>query len=476
MSKAISPVDAGSAMPPHRMNIAQLGRAYAEKALSPVEVTRDALQRIARFSDLNAFYLVDEERALAEAAASERRWSTGRPLGTVDGMPTSAKDALSSIGWPSYRGSLAHSAETGSWTTDAPAIARLREGGAVFLGKTTMPDFGILASGYSSKHGITRNPWRRDLNPGGSSSGAAAAVAAGLNTAAIGTDIVGSVRLPASFCGLFGLKPSQGRVPYYPPNDPSLAAGPLTRSVEDAATLMNAVAAPDARDFTALEFTGIDYRSSLSMPRQGLRIGFVENLGFGLRGDPDVVKLVAAAVKRFAEIGCYVDPVEISFSAEDFAHAELYYKTRCFAEFSRFAEDRRNAATVIRDWTAGAADASARDLFDAMNAMRRMREKMLALFGNIDFLVLPSVHIPAFAAESPARDPALLFEPWANTFLFNVTEQPASSVPCGMTGGGSPVGMQIVGRRFDDLGVLQLSWAFEQLSGPFALPPAIFYS
>ena len=171
MSKAISPVDAGSAVPPHRMNIAQLGRAYAEKALSPVEVTRDALQRIARFSDLNAFYLVDEERALAEATASERRWSTGRPLGPVDGMPTSAKDALSSIGWPSYRGSLAHSAETGSWTTDAPAIARLREGGAVFLGKTTMPDFGILASGYSSKHGITRNPWRRDLNPGGSSSG-----------------------------------------------------------------------------------------------------------------------------------------------------------------------------------------------------------------------------------------------------------------------------------------------------------------
>jgi Asp-tRNA(Asn)/Glu-tRNA(Gln) amidotransferase A subunit family amidase len=458
------------------MSIAELGRAYADKALSPVEVTRDALERIARFSDLNAFYLVDEEGALRTATASEQRWRAGQPLGPIDGVPTSAKDALSSIGWPSYRGSLAHSAETGSWTTDAPAIARLREGGAVLLGKTTMPDFGILASGYSSKHGITRNPWRRELNPGGSSSGAAVAVAAGMNTAAIGTDIVGSVRLPASFCGLFGLKPSQGRVPYYPPNDPSLAAGPLTRSVEDAAILMNIITAPDARDFTALEFKRVDYRGSLSMPPKGRRIGFVENLDFGLRADPEVVKLVAAAATRFKEVGCSIEPLEIAFSAEDFAQAELYYKTRCFTEFSRFSADRRAAATVIREWTAGAANASGRDLFDAMNAMRRMREKMLALFENIDFLVLPSVHIPSFAAENPARDPKLLFEPWANTFLFNVTEQPASSVPCGMTAGGSPVGMQIVGRRFDDLGVLQLSWAFEHLSGPFALPPAIFYS
>jgi Asp-tRNA(Asn)/Glu-tRNA(Gln) amidotransferase A subunit family amidase len=478
MSKASKFHHPGSdlTMQPHRMSIAQLGLAYADKALSPVEVTRDALERVARFTDLNAFYIVEEESAMQEAAASEKRWAAGLPRGPMDGMPTSAKDALSSIGWPSYRGSLAHSVESGNWTTDAPAIARLRENGAVLLGKTTMPDFGILASGYSSKHGITRNPWRRDLNPGGSSSGAAVAVAAGLNTAAIGTDIVGSVRLPASFCGLFGLKPSQGRVPYYPPNDPSLAAGPLTRSVEDAAILMNVVTAPDARDFTALEFKPVDYRDSLRMPPTGLRIGFVESLGFGLQPGPEVVKLVAAAATRFEEVGCSVKPVEIAFSAEDFAQAELYYKTRCFAEFSKFAAERRAAATVIRDWTANATNASAGDLFDAMNAMRRMREKMLALFENIDFLVLPSVHIPAFAAEDPAPDPTRLFDPWANTFLFNVTEQPASSVPCGITTGGSPVGMQIVGRRFDDLGVLQLSWAFEQLSGPFALPPMMFYS
>lgn len=462
-------------MQPHQMGIAALGRAYAGRILSPVEVTRNALDRIARFPQLNAFYLVDTEGALAQARVSEQRWQAGCPLGPMDGMPTSAKDALLSIGWPSYRGSLAHLAEAGSWTTDAPAIARLREGGAVFLGKTTMPDFGILASGYSSKHGITRNPWQLDLNPGGSSSGAAVAVAAGLNTAAIGTDIVGSVRLPASFCGLFGLKPSQGRVPYYPPNDPALAAGPLTRSVEDAAILMEIVAAPDSRDFTALEFTKIDYRSSALPPRRGLRIGLVQSLGFGLSPDPEVVRLVTAAAAQLTGLSCTIVPTEISFSSEEFLQSELYYKTRCFAEFMKLPEDRREAATVIRNWTASAAGATARELFDAINAMRRMREKMLALFENIDFLVLPTVHIPAFSAELPARDPSMLFEPWANTFLFNITEQPASSVPCGLTAGGSPVGLQIVGRRFDDLGVLQLSSAFERLMGPFALSSMAFH-
>jgi Asp-tRNA(Asn)/Glu-tRNA(Gln) amidotransferase A subunit family amidase len=458
------------------MGVAALGRAYAARTLSPVDVTRDALRRIEILNPvLNAFYLVDPDGALEQARLSEQRWHAGAPLGPMDGVPTSVKDALASVGWPSYRGSLAHSVETGSWTTDAPAIARLREGGAVLLGKTTMPDFGILASGYSSKHGITRNPWGLNLNTGGSSSGAAAAVAGGLHAAVIGTDIVGSIRLPASFCGLFGLKPSYGRVPYYPPNDPALVAGPLARSVEDAAIMMDVVAAPDARDFTALEFRALDYRGALAGSRKGLRIGIVDNLGFGLRPDPEVVKLVSAAAARFGELGHRIVPVELSFTSEQFLQAELYYKTRCFTEFIRYQSDRREAATVIRDWTASAPAARATDLFDAMAVMRGMREATLALFQTIDFLVLPTVHIPPFAAEDPARDPRLLFEPWANTFLFNLTEQPASSVPCGLTAAGSPVGMQIVGRRFDDIGVLQLSADFERLAGPFMMPPTDSY-
>lgn len=455
----------------HWMSVVALAKAYADKRLSPVEVTRHLLARIDALNPaLNAFYLVDPEGALQAAKASEQRWHRGEGLSPMDGVPTSAKDALSSVGWPSYRGSLAHRAESGVWDSDTPAIARLREHGAVFLGKTTMPDFGILASGYSSKHGITRNPWKLSLNTGGSSSGASASVAAGLSPAAIGTDIVGSIRLPASFCGLFGLKPSQGRVPYYPPNNPALAAGPLTRTVEDAAILMNIVTLPDARDFTALEPKKVDYRAALEGPVKGTRIGFVADLGFGLRSDPEVVRLVSEAVKTFAAEGCEIVPLDISFTADELAAAELYYQARCYTEFVTFAEDRREAATVIRDWTRPVGQASADSLYNAMNVMRRMREKMVRISETVDFLVLPSVHIPAFAAEAPAPDAAALFEPWCNTFLFNLTEQPASSVPCGLTGAGSPVGMQIVGRRFDDVGVLRMSRAFERAAGPFPTP------
>ncbi|MGF7162450.1 Asp-tRNA(Asn)/Glu-tRNA(Gln) amidotransferase A subunit family amidase [Rhodoligotrophos appendicifer] len=458
----------------HAMGIAALGRAYASGALSPVEVIGAMLQRIEALNPaLNAFYLVDHEGALRQARLSEQRWREGQPLSPLDGVATSVKDALPAIGWPAYRGSLAHSAETGRWDSDAPAIAHLREAGVVLLGKTTMPDFGILASGYSSKHGITRNPWRLSLNPGGSSSGAAVAVAAGLNTVAIGTDIVGSIRLPASFCGLFGLKPSQGRVPYYPPNDPALAAGPLTRSVEDAALLMNVVTRPDPRDFTALAFSPIDYCAELDAPVGAKRIGVLTGFDFGLKPDADVVALTLAAAERFTALGCDLVPVELAFTADDLAQAELYYKTRCYSEFSTFPDDRRKAASVIDQWTATISGESAAALFTAMVAMRRMRELTMRLFDDIDFLVLPTVHRPSYSADSPAPDPQALFEPWANCFLFNLTEQPASSVPCGFTPGGSPVGMQIVGRRFDDVGVLQLSRAYERLTGAFASPPDI---
>lgn len=455
----------------HWMSVAELNRAYAQKKLSPVEVTRHLLDRVDTLNPrLNAFYLVAHDSALADARKSEERWRRGAPLGPFDGVPSSVKDALGAIGWPAYRGSLAHSAEIGKWDSDAPAIARMREAGAILLGKTTMPDFGILASGYSSKHGITRNPWKLRLNTGGSSSGAGAAIAAGLHPAAIGTDIVGSVRLPASFCGLFGLKPHQGRVPYYPPNNPALAAGPMTRTVEDAALLMNIVTLPDARDFTALPPEKIDYRLGLENPIKGTRLGVVMDLGFGLKPDLEVQRLCAEAIKVLEKEGCTTVPIDLSFSADDLRMAEDYYRTRCYAEFMTFAPERREAATVIRDWTRPTQSLSARALYEAMNGMRRMREKTVRSGDNVDFIVLPSVHIPPFAAEAPAPNIAAPFEPWCNTFLFNLTEQPASSVPCGRTAAGAPVGLQIVGRRFDDVGVMRMSRAYERAVGGFPHP------
>jgi aspartyl-tRNA(Asn)/glutamyl-tRNA(Gln) amidotransferase subunit A len=454
-------------------NISGLAAAYGKREISPVEVIGQALDRLERLNPrLNAYFLVDREAALRQARDSESRWRRGEQRSLVDGMPTSVKDGLAARGWPSYRGSIAHRDPLVA-TADAPCIARLRDAGAVFLGKTTMPDFGILASGYSSKHGVTRNPRDPRFNSGGSSSGAAAAVAAQIDVAAMGTDIVGSVRLPASFCGLFGLKPSQGRVPYYPPSDPALAAGPLTRCVEDAAILMSLVTQPDERDFTALEFRECNYLAALKQPVAGTRVGFVRHLGFGLQASNEIISRVADAASLLERAGCRVQEIELAFDGADLAHAELYYKTRCFAEFAALPPDDREAATVIRHWTTSVGMHGARELFDAMSTMRRMRQRVHSSFKSIEFLILPTVHIAPFAAELPAPDSERPFEPWANTFLFNVTEQPASSVPCGVTAAGLPVGIQIVGRRFDDAGVLRVSHALEQLLGPFEYPSKV---
>jgi len=447
------------------VSIEELATAYRQRKLSPVDVVNKSLERLESLNPvLNAYYLVDHEGALSAARESEARWHRNAPLSPLDGMPTSVKDALSSIGWPSYRGSRAYQ-DAPLPIADAPAIARLREAGAIFLGKTAMPDFGILASGYSSKHGVTRNPRAPQHNPGGSSSGAAAAVAAGIDTAGIGTDIVGSVRLPASFCGLFGFKPSQGRVPYYPPNDPSLAAGPITRSVADAAIVMNVITKPDARDYTALADAPCDYRAAIDGAIKPKRIGFVETLDFGLHCNAEVVRLVRHAAGLLENSGHQLGDVSVAFSEADLVQAELYYKTRCFTEFMTMPVERRKAASVISDWTKSVEGSSAQDLFVAMNVMRRLRERVMELFSSVDYLLLPTVHIPPFAAELPA--PGDLFEPWANTFLFNITGQPCSSVPCGTTTNGLPVGIQIVGQRFDDIGVLQLSRALEDMIEPF---------
>jgi aspartyl-tRNA(Asn)/glutamyl-tRNA(Gln) amidotransferase subunit A len=243
--------------------------------------------------------------------------------------------------------------------------------------------------------------------------------------------------------------------------------------VEDAAILMNLITLPDARDFTALEYRPCDYHAALKETTAGLRVGFLGDLGFGLQPSGEVVGQVAHAASLLERAGCRLQEIELSFSAAEFAQAELYYKTRCFAEFVSMPADRREAAAVIRDWTASVGMRDARELFEAMASMRHMRERVHSVFKSIDFLVLPTVHIAPFAAELPAPDSRSPFEPWANTFVFNLTEQPASSVPCGVSSAGLPIGIQIVGRRFDDAGVLRLSSVLERLTGCLEYPSRI---
>lgn len=446
-------------------------QAFARLELSPVEVVAASLDRIAALNPaLNAIYHLDAEAALAAARASEQRWHDNAPLGPLDGVPTTVKDALACIGMPAYRGSAAGEARVD--TQDHPAVARMRAAGAVILGKNTMCDYGILAGGISSRHGVTRNPWNLARTPGASSSGAAASVAAGFEPMSIGTDIVGSIRLPASYCGLAGFKPSQGRVPYHRCNSPALTAGPLARNFGDVALHMNVLTGADARDYTALPRDGMNYVARLCQTNaRGQSVRVLPTLGFGAPVAPDV----AAALERVAGVlrglGATVDTAESApFAAADLDRAEAFYKVRALAELDQYPPDQAARSKVVWDWTQEARGWSAVEHQRNFDATQDLRERSNALFGAHDFLLLPATPDTAFAAELPGADPQQPFASWAYTFLFNLGEQPAASIPVGTDRTGMPIGLQLVGRRFDDIGVLRLAHLIEREIGE--MPPA----
>lgn len=442
----------------------ELTSAYRAGTLSPVEVADAMLKRIEDIDPkINAFHHVDAECVRTAAKASEERWRQGAPLGPVDGVPTAIKDGLMMKGVPIYRGSLANGADkVESWDVDAPCVERLQEGGAIILGKTTMCDYGMLASGYSSKFGPTRNPRDVTANPGGSSSGSSAAVAAGIGPFTIGTDIVGSIRNPASFCGLFGHKPSYGRVPFHPQNSPSVVAGPIARDVRDAALLMNILSQPDSRDVTALQPDGTDYLAVLDGAGvKGRRVGLMYEIGFGPAVDPEVRDLIGAAARQFEALGAHVEEVAAPFTAEDIKASERFYQIRALTELEALDPERQKQAEVIYNWTMPARGYTGPDHYRDFLGTQDLRARFLNASEGFDFILMPTVPIPPYAAENPGLDDGDIFAPWCNTFVMNLTQQPASSVPCGTTKGGLPVGLQIIGRRFDDVGVFQASAAIE---------------
>ncbi|MCC7271698.1 MAG: amidase [Alphaproteobacteria bacterium] len=445
------------------MTATALVAAYRTRTLSPVEATEAALAVVAEANPaLNAVFHLDAAAARAQAAASEARWRAGAPAGPLDGVPTLVKDGLWMKGVPVYRGSIALDRHAVVPDTDSPPVARLREDGAVLLGKTTMCDMGMFGSGYSSKFGPTRNPRDPARTSGGSSSGSAAAIAAGMIPLAIGTDIVGSIRQPASFCGLVGLKPSYGRVPTWPNSSPAAVAGPLARSVEDAALLLDTLVRPDARDFACLAPDAASYRSALAGGIAGTRIGFLRTIGFGPTPDPRVVAAVAQAVRRLADLGCVVEEISSPFRPGDEGPGEDFYRMRPFSELAVLPDADRKAATVIDAWSAPAGAFSGVDYHRLFLATQTLRARALAMIDGFDFLALPTSATLPFAAELPGPEGLSTFAAWANTFLFNLTEQPAISLPCGRTAEGWPIGLQLVGHRFDDRGVLRLAAAFER--------------
>ena len=447
----------------HDLSAQALLEAYAAKTLSPVEVTRAVLDHIARWEPhLHATYALDADAALAQAAASQARWLDGTPQGPLDGVPTMIKENIATRGVPTPLGTAA--TELKPAERDAPPAARLREAGAVILGKTTMPDYGMLSSGLSSFHPLTRNPWDLSKNPGGSSAGAGAGVAAGYGPLHVGTDIGGSVRLPASWCGIFTLKPSLGRIPIFPPYA-GRVAGPMTRTVEDAALMMRVLSQPDARDTMSLPYQDIAW-PALDRDLRGLRIGLQMDAGWGLPVEPEVRAAIEASARLLESAGAVVEPIGPFMTREMIDGMDHFWRMRSWLDISALPEERRaKVLPFILEWARGGAGLSGEAVFKGYSQMAAMREAAVAASAPFDFVITPTSPIPAFAAElpMPTNDPARPFEHIAFTLPYNMSEQPAASINCGYTTSGLPIGLQIVGRRFDDLGVLQLSRAFEQL-------------
>ncbi len=450
----------------HELSAVELLAGYRSRQLSPVEVSRAVVAHVRSWEPhLHATYAFEADEALAQAEASQARWLKGAPRGALDGVPVTIKENIATQGVPVPLGSAA--TELRPAARDAPPAARLREAGAVILGKTTMPDYGMLSSGLSSFHPLTRNPWDLSKNPGGSSAGAAAAAAAGYGPLHLGTDIGGSVRLPAGWCGVFGLKPSLGRIPIFPPYA-GRVAGPMTRSVSDAALMMATLSLPDARDTMSLPYQTIDWWN-LDRDVKGLRLGLMLDAGFGLAVEPEVRMAIEAAARAFEAAGAIVEPVPPFMTRAMIDGMDDFWRARSWLDISALPEARRaKVLPYISEWARGGEGLSGERVFRGYGQMGAMRDAAVAACAPYDFVLSPTAPMPAYAATlaGPTNDPATPFEHIAFTLAFNMSEQPAASINGGYTASGLPIGLQIVGQRFDDLGVLQLSRAWERLRPP----------
>jgi aspartyl-tRNA(Asn)/glutamyl-tRNA(Gln) amidotransferase subunit A len=451
---------------PHLMTAAELSAAYASKALSPVEVTEALLGRIeALDAQINSFCLIDAPTTLAQAEASEARWMAGEALSPLDGVPVGVKDLLLTEGWATRRGSLTVD-PNGPWTEDAPTVARLKEAGAVMLGKTTTPEFGWKGSTDSPLTGITRNPWNKAKTPGGSSGGSSAALAARFCPLALGTDGGGSIRIPACFTATYGLKPSFGRVPAYPlsPFGTVAHVGPMTRTVRDSALMMNAIVRPDARDWFNVPGMEADHAARLGESMKGKRIAYSPRLGYAQKVMPEVEALVAAAVRRFEAMGAHVEQVDPSTEDPSEIFQKLWWAGAGFLLGDLPDEKKAQLDPGLRKMAEEGKAIPLKTYLSANAARGAYGSRIRQFMQRYDFILTPAVATPAFDVGrlSPLDDDGRAWLQWTPfSFPFNLTQQPAASINCGFTADGLPVGLQIVGRMFDDAGVLAASAAYE---------------
>jgi aspartyl-tRNA(Asn)/glutamyl-tRNA(Gln) amidotransferase subunit A len=458
----------------HDLSAIDLIAGFRARQFSPAEVLDDLLAHVAVWEPhIRALYAFDPEGARAAARASTERWQKGEPIGALDGVPVTIKDNIATKGVPVPLG--AATTKLVPAETDSPPPARLREAGAIIFSKTTMPDFGMLSSGLSSFHPLTRNPWDLRMNPGGSSAGAGAAGAAGYGPLHLGTDIGGSVRLPACWCGLVALKPSLGRVPVDPPYV-GRVVGPMTRTVDDAALMMSVMAKPDRRDGMSLPPDNINWKA-LDKSSRKLRIGLMLDLGVGQALEKKVRDVVVKAAQAFEAAGAVVTEVKGILTRGMLDGLDNFWRARLWDDLSQLTPaERARALPYILRWAEGGAKLSGVDAVRGFNATMAIRSAAGKLFADLDYVISPVSPVVKFAAElaAPLNDPDKPFEHICYTVPWNMAENPAVSINGGYDEAGFPIGVQIVGRRFDDLGVLGMAKAFEGLRGaqrPWPSPP-----
>lgn len=452
------------------MSVIETVKAIKTKKLSPVEVMSAVLRRIERLNPkVNAFCTLVAESAMIQANEAETAVMNGEELGPLHGVPISIKDLIFTKGIRTTGGSKIY--ENFIPQRDAIAVERLKAAGAIVVGKTNTPEFGWVAITDNPLFGVTRNPWNLGLTPGGSSGGAAASVALCMGSLALGSDGGGSIRIPSSFCGGFGFKPSFGRVPQYQgfPGWETLShTGPITRTVRDAALAMEVLAGRDDRDPFSLPDTGLRYLPFLGAGLKGIKAAWSKDLGYA-SVDPRVLKIAEAAVNTFAALGCAIEAVSPEVECPEKAFATVVAVRVATVLQEKMEEWGGQVDPHLASFVKRNKDKSAGEHLEACFQQLEYRDGIRRFFEKYDLLLTPTVAVAPFEIGSfgPREIAGVKVSPisWmAFTYPFNITGQPAASVPCGWTSDGLPIGLQIVGRRFDDGMVLKAAAAFEQAS------------
>ena len=462
---------------PAALGATELLAAYAEGTLSPVEVLLDVADVVGqREPQLNALWVNDlqtrHDDLLDTARASERRWAAGRPSGPLDGVPVTVKENLARAGVPMVSGSAG--ARVLVPARSSPVVERIEEAAGIIIGSTVMPDWGMLSSGVSSLHGVTRSPWDERLTTGGSSSGAGAAAASGYAPLHVGTDIGGSIRLPGTWLGITTLKPSAGRVPLDAPYL-GRAAGPMTRSAADAALLLSVISRPDPRDWTSLPPPASlpDPLALVSPDLRTVRVGLLLDAGCGTPVDPEVRSVIERAAGFFSAAGAEVVPIEPFMTPEWLTRLDEFWRVRSLVELDALEVDAQDRVLpFVRRWSEAARSVDGREVMRDYAAILAVQQATVAATERYEFVLSPVAPMAAFPAEWPMpwgeRDEAMPHIGF--TAPFNLSGQPAGTVNAGFTADGRTVGLQVSGRRFDDVGVLRAMHWFEQ-QGPASARP-----